>query len=164
MLDVNEMAASCSRNAAIADERHSRDLRRFEFSSLRRLFARPQIPPWRLVSARGALERHAPSLEVQECVMSVETAEELPNLIGNHCPETPFQLLDRYDACWHLLGCRPASTANPTLQDKCHAWGAIRKPLLLNGLTIRSEESYMARLYLSIKQVMGSDGIPLASV
>src|SRR5258705_7024810 len=31
---------------------------------------------------------------------SVESAEKLPNLIGNHCPETPFQLLDRYDACW----------------------------------------------------------------
>jgi hypothetical protein len=99
MLDVNEMAASCSRDAAIADERHSRDLRRFEFTNLRRLFARPQIPPRRLVSARGALERHAPSLEVQERVMSVESAEKLPNLIGNHCPETPFQLLDRYDAC-----------------------------------------------------------------
>ena len=96
--------------------------------------------------------------------MSVETAEELPNLIGNHCPETPFQLPDQYDARWHLLGCRPASTANPTLQDKCHAWGVIRKPLLLNGLTMRSEESYVARLYFSIKQVMGSDGIPLACV
>ena len=99
MLDVNEMAASCSRDAAIADERHSRDLRRFEFSSLRRLFARPQIPPRRLESARGALQRHTPTLEVQECVMPVETTEELPNLIGNHCPETPFQVPNPYDVC-----------------------------------------------------------------
>jgi hypothetical protein len=96
---------------------------------------------------------------VQECIMSVETTEELPNLIGNHCPETPFQLLHRYDACWHLLGCRLASTANSAFQDKCHAWGVIRKPLLLNGLTIRSEQSYKGRRYLSLKQVMGSDGI-----
>ena len=91
--------------------------------------------------------------------MSVETAQELPNLIRNHCPETPFQLPDRYDAGWHLLGCRLASTASPTLQDKCHAWGVIRKPLLLNGLTIRSGQSYVARPYLSLKQVMRSDGI-----
>ena len=90
MLDVNETAASCSRDAAVADERHSRDLRRCEFSSLPWLLARPQIPPRRLISARGALERHTPTLEVQECVMPVETTEELPNLIGNHCPETPF--------------------------------------------------------------------------
>ena len=55
-------------------------------------------------------------------------------------------------------------TVTPTIQNKCHAWGVIRKRLLLNGLTIRSKESYMARLYLSIKQVIGSDGIPLASV
>ena len=96
--------------------------------------------------------------------MPVETTEELPNLIGNHCPETPFQLPDRYDACWHLLGCRLASTANSTLQDKCHAWGVIRKPLFLNGLTIRGHQSYTAPPYLSLKQVMGSDGIPLASV
>ena len=31
--------------------------------------------------------------------MPVETAEELPNLIGNHCPETPFQVPNPYDVC-----------------------------------------------------------------
>ena len=98
MLDVNDGCFVLTRRGD-PDERHSRDLRRFEFSSLRRLFARPKIPPGRLESARGALQRHAPVLEVQKCVMSVETTEELPNLVGNHCPETPFQLLDRYDAC-----------------------------------------------------------------
>jgi hypothetical protein len=30
--------------------------------------------------------------EVQERIMPVETAEELTNLVGNHCPETPFQV------------------------------------------------------------------------
>lgn len=31
-------------------------------------------------------------LEVQQRIMSMKTAEELPNLLGNHCPETPFQV------------------------------------------------------------------------
>ena len=66
---------------------------RFEFSSLPRgPLGGVEIPPRRLVAARGALQRHPPMLEMQKCVMPVETAEELPNLIGNHCAETPFQV------------------------------------------------------------------------
>jgi len=37
-------------------------------------------------------------LEVQQRVVTVETTKELPNLIGNHCAETPFQVPTRYDA------------------------------------------------------------------
>jgi hypothetical protein len=36
---------------------------------------------------------------MEERVVAVETAEKLPNLVGNHCAETPFQVLTRYDAC-----------------------------------------------------------------
>ena len=34
-------------------------------------------------------------LEVQERIVAVETAQELPNLDGYHCAETPFQVPTR---------------------------------------------------------------------
>jgi hypothetical protein len=36
-------------------------------------------------------------LEVQQRVMTLKTAQELANLVGNHCAETPFQVPARYD-------------------------------------------------------------------
>jgi hypothetical protein len=40
---------------------------------------------------------------MQKRIVSVESAQELPNLIGNHCAETPFQYLNLMtpsDAAW----------------------------------------------------------------
>jgi len=34
-------------------------------------------------------------LEVQQGIVTVETTQELPNPVGNHCAETPFQVLAR---------------------------------------------------------------------
>ena len=58
--------------------------------------------------------------------MPVETAEELPNLIGNHCPEPPFQDPTRMTSvsAYSVAG---EPTVTPTIQNKCHAWGVIRK-------------------------------------
>lgn len=91
-----------SRDSPLVDERNTVGARWFKFSSLcRGLFGRTQVPPRRLVAARGALQRHPSPLEVQKRIVSVKTTQELPNLIGNHCPETPFRkyLPTRYDAC-----------------------------------------------------------------
>ena len=64
---------------------------RFEFSSLPRgPLGGVEIPPRRLVAARGALQRHASMLEMEQRVVSVKPADELPNLVRNHCAETPF--------------------------------------------------------------------------
>ena len=73
-------------------------------------------------------------LEMQKCIMPVETAEELPNLVGNHCAETPFQ--PTYMTSVDLASLPGTPTVSPTFQDRCHAWGVIRKRLALNGLTI----------------------------
>jgi hypothetical protein len=81
------------RNVTLARERDAQHARRSEVSSVRLSLIRgAQVPPRRFVTAGGALERHAPALEVQERVVPVETTQELPNLIGNHCAETPFQV------------------------------------------------------------------------
>src|ERR1041384_7964598 len=89
-------------NATLTDKRYPHDSGRVEFSSLLRglvLLARAQVPSRRLEPARRALQRHPRALEVEERVVAVETAEELPNLVGNHCAATPFQVLTRNDAC-----------------------------------------------------------------
>src|SRR5436190_21343655 len=102
MLDVKPRFAwsamrtqsSFSGDAPLIDERNAHRSRRCRFSSLRQcLFGWAQIPSRRLVAAGGALQRHAALFEVQERIVSMETAQELPNLIGNHCPETPFHCL-----------------------------------------------------------------------
>jgi hypothetical protein len=36
-------------------------------------------------------------LEMQQRIVTVETTQELPNPVGNHCAETPFPVLARYD-------------------------------------------------------------------
>jgi hypothetical protein len=34
-------------------------------------------------------------LDVQQRIVTVETTQKLPNPVGNHCAETPFQVLAR---------------------------------------------------------------------
>src|SRR5258705_12501548 len=81
------------RDASLTDQRYPLQPRRFESSSPpRRLVVRLQIPARSLVPAKGALQRHAAVLEVQKRVASVEPAEELPDLVGNHFVEIPVQL------------------------------------------------------------------------
>jgi hypothetical protein len=70
--------------------RYPHDVRGFEYSMLRLILLRPKIPAGRFIPAGRALERQALTLEVQERVVSVETAEELSNLLGNHCCRNPF--------------------------------------------------------------------------
>jgi hypothetical protein len=73
--------------------------------------------------------------EVQKRIVPVKPAEELPNLVGNHCPETPFQYPP--DMTPADLASLPVSAAvSPTFQEKCHAWGVIRNHRSFNGLTI----------------------------
>ena len=125
-----------SRYASLTNERYAHQARRrFEFGSLRLFIARPQVPPRRLVPTRGALQRHPSMLEVQKRIVPVEPAEELPNLVGNHCAETPFQVPTCMTSV-DLASLPGTPTMSPTFQDRCHAWGVIRKRLSLNGLTI----------------------------
>ena len=77
--------------------------------------------------------------EVQKRIVPVKPAEELPNLVRNHCPETPFQYPP--DMTPADLASLPGTAAvSPTFQEKCHAWGVIGKHRPFNGLTI-----YVAR-------------------
>ena len=71
------------------DERQLNHLRGFDF--LRQLSRRTNLPTRCLVPAGRALQRDSPLFEVQQRVVTVETTKELPNLIGNHCAETPFK-------------------------------------------------------------------------
>lgn len=90
--------------------------------------------------------------EVQKRIVPVKPAEELPNLVGNHCPETPFQ---------HLRDMTPADLASlpgtaavsPTFQEKCHAWGVIGKHCPFNELTI-----YVARYNSPLDRICPSNG------
>jgi len=61
------------------------------------LLGRLEIPARCLVPAGRALKRDAPLPEVQQRIVTVETTQELPNPVGNHCAETPFQVTARYD-------------------------------------------------------------------
>lgn len=155
---------NASRYASLTNERDAHQARRrSEFSSLRLLIARPQVPPRRLVSARGALQRHPTMLEVQKRIVPVEPAEELPNLVGNHCAETPFQLPPCMTSV-DLASLPGTPTVSPTFQDRCHAWGVIRKRLALNGLTIPVVR-YNSRPAAFVHQTrQGSDGITRGAV
>ena len=74
------------------ERRDPNHLRGLQFSTLRLILLRPEIPPRCLVPAGRALERQAPLLEVQERIVSVEAAEELSNLLANHYGATPFAI------------------------------------------------------------------------
>jgi hypothetical protein len=99
------------------------------------LLGRLEIPARCLVPAGRALKRDAPLPEVQQRIVTVETTQELPNPVGNHCAETPFQVTARYDERLTGLVPRAAASATPTFQEKCHACGRMPKRLVLNGLT-----------------------------
>jgi hypothetical protein len=36
------------------------------------------------------LKRDAPLFKMQQRIVTVETAQELPNFLGNHCAQSPF--------------------------------------------------------------------------
>ena len=66
-------------------------------SSLGPVLGAGHIPARRLVAARRALKRDPSLAEMQQRIVTVETAQELPNLVGDHCTKTPFQVPARYD-------------------------------------------------------------------
>jgi hypothetical protein len=74
--------------------------------------------------------------KVQKRIVPVKPAEELPNLVGNHCPETPFQYPSDMTPA-DLASLPGTATVSPTIQEKCHAWGVIRNHCSFNELTIR---------------------------
>jgi hypothetical protein len=93
-------------------------------------------------------------LEMQKRVVPVKPAEELPNLVGNHCPETPF--LYPPDMTPADLASLPGTaTVSPTLQEKCHAWAVINNHCLFNGLTIYVARHNSSSSLFAIKQVGG---------
>jgi hypothetical protein len=73
--------------------------------------------------------------EVQQRIVTVETTQELPNLVGNHCAETPFQVPAGYDEGPLRPVPRASAPASPLFQEKCHACGLMSKRLVLNELT-----------------------------
>jgi hypothetical protein len=98
-------------DSPFADERHPYGVWCLDRHGLLRLLIRAQIPPRRLVSARRALERHTPLFKVQKRIMPVETAEELSDLVGDHCPETPFLVPNRMTPAAALALLRHTSAA-----------------------------------------------------
>jgi len=86
MLDVTKL-----RYAPVIDKRQLHDLRGFTLR--RQLVRRSNVPPWCFVPAGRALKWDAATLEMQQRIVTVETTNELPNLVGNHCAETPFAAL-----------------------------------------------------------------------
>ena len=72
------------------DKRQLNHLRGFHF--LRELFRRTNVPTRCLVPTGRALQRDSPMFEMQQRIVTVETTKELPNLVGNHCAETPFKI------------------------------------------------------------------------
>lgn len=70
------------RDAALADERHPHDagLRRGRFTACRRSF---HVPAWRFVTARRTEQRHTAVAEVQQRIVPVQAADELPHLSAN---------------------------------------------------------------------------------
>jgi len=52
-------------------------------------------------------------LEVQQRIVTVKTTQELPNPVGNHCAETPFPVLARYDERPTGLVPRTSAPAKP---------------------------------------------------
>ena len=59
-------------------------------SSLRPLLGARHIPARRLVAARRALKRDPTLAEMEQRIVTVETAQELPKLVGDHCAQNPF--------------------------------------------------------------------------
>ena len=108
----------CSGDAALAYERHPDDAPRFSHGGWLRPAIASKVPAWRFVAAGRALQGHPPPLEMQERVMPVEPADELPELlggachdagggwccghrllrVGNHCRDSPFLSNHWYDA------------------------------------------------------------------
>jgi hypothetical protein len=97
------VAKEALRDAPLADERQPDDVAR----RLRRFAPRRQtlhIPPRRLVPARGALQRNSPLFEVQQRIVPVKAAQELP-----HVPSRPADRagLLRWCMGWWLPGFGP---------------------------------------------------------
>ena len=92
------------RDAALPEERQA-DVARRRFRFVRDGCIRLQVPAWCFVTARGALQRDPPLFEVQQRVVAVKTAQELP-----HVPRGPANTADRR-LCWcvgsWLPGFRP---------------------------------------------------------
>ena len=101
--------------------------------------------------------------EVQKRIVPVKPAEELPNLVRNHCPETPFQYPS--DMTPVDLASLPVTAAvSPSFHEKCHAWGAISKRCPFNELTIYVAR-YNSRSAVFVHQTgQQSDGIPCGAV
>jgi len=51
-----------------------------------------QVPTWRFISARGALQREAPFGEMAQRVMTVKSTPELSHLVSHHPHEPSFHL------------------------------------------------------------------------
>ena len=73
-------------------------------------------------------------LEVQQGIVTVETTQELPNPVGNHCVETPFQVPRRYDEPPTHLVPRRRDCKRGTSREMPRC-GRMSKRLVLNGLT-----------------------------
>jgi hypothetical protein len=104
-------------------------------SSLCALLGARHIPAGRLVAARRALKRDPPLAEMQQGIVTVETAQELPKLVGDHCAEPLSEYLPGMTTVQSASFPGDPRFASPAFQEKCHGCGRMPKRLVLKGLT-----------------------------
>jgi len=74
-----------------------------------------QVPTWRFISARGALQREAPFGEMAQRVMTVKSTPELSHLVSHH-PHEPSFHLKRHLTPSSLPRCRGKRSASPAVR------------------------------------------------
>ena len=125
------------RDAALAEERQPDDVaRRLRCFDPRRHTL--HIPPWRFVPARGALQRNPPLFEMQQRVVAVKAAQELPHLPGRPADQRrSVAVLVRWFVAARIRSALPSS---PFVRRGARVTG--RKRLLLSHSAARQPSGF----------------------